>query len=143
MPNSGDRADRGFLSRVFDMDKEVIIGKRNVAVTLDRGMVTFKDLRGVEPKREYEIDPSVRATVESGGSIDRRTSATRVAAGALLTGGVGAIIGAIAKKKVDRRELYLVIEADEWAELVELKPKHGAQAREFAQKINLAAGRTR
>lgn len=139
MKNPDDR--RGFLGKLFDPEKHAMLGKRNMAVTLYRDTLTIDEQLGnpLADKREYHLDSSVRASVEAGGSIDRRTSATRVAAGAVLTGGVGAIVGAIAKKKVDKRELYLVIEADEWAELVELKPKHGAQAREFAQKINLAA----
>lgn len=120
--------------------RAVLIGKRDVVVKLDGNTLTVNNLRDVlDGKVEYRLNASVRATVEAGGNIDRRTSATRVATGAILTGGVGAIIGAIAKKKVDKRELYLVVEADEWAELVELKPKHGAQARELAQAINLAA----
>lgn len=134
---------RGVLGRIFNAEKEVMVGKRDVVVKLHRGTLTINNLRDpIGGKTSYNLDASVQARVESGGSIDRRTTATRVAAGALLTGGVGAIVGAIAKKRIDLRELYLVVEADEWAELVELKPKQGAQARELAQKINLAARST-
>jgi hypothetical protein len=70
-------------------------------------------------------------------------SATRVGVGALIAGPVGALLGGMAKKKVDQRELYLVIEASTWADLVEVDPDRGRHAREFArefaQAINLAA----
>ena len=53
------------------------------------------------------------------------------------------LIGATAKKskdvKVDKRELYLLVEAEAWAETVELEPDKGKQARELAQAINIAA----
>ena len=67
-----------------------------------------------------------------------RSTLTRMGAGGLVLGPVGMLIGATAKKskdvyKVDKRELYLLVEAEAWAETVELEPDKGKQARELAQ----------
>jgi len=40
---------------------------------------------------------------------------------------------------VDKRELYLHVEAETWAETVELHPEKGKQPRGLAQAINVAA----
>lgn len=64
-------------------------------------------------------------------------------AGGLVLGPIGILIGATAKKskdvKVDTRELYVLIEAETWAETVKIDPDKGTEARALAQAINVAA----
>jgi hypothetical protein len=64
-----------------------------------------------------------RATVETQGQIrGRRTVKT---------------LG-MHQKKIDERELFLSIEGQGWAISVQVDPKDGAEAREFAAKVNAA-----
>jgi len=64
-------------------------------------------------------------------------------AGTLVAGPLGLLAGAAARKgktqTVDTRELYLLIEGDDWADLIKCNPNHGETARAFAQQINVAA----
>lgn len=73
------------------------------------------------------------ATVDSAGEIDKRITATRL----VLTGPFALAF----RKKKDKRELYLMIEGDGDAFVVEVDPKKGAEARKFAAKLNTAASR--
>lgn len=82
---------------------------------------------------------SARVLVETAGQLDRRTTLTRVAAGGFLFGPAGAVVGALAKKKVDHRELYLVVDGDLYAWAVPVNPNKGAEARAFAAKVNTAS----
>lgn len=71
------------------------------------------------------------ATVDTAGQLSRRMTATRL----VLTGPL-----ALAwRKKKDDREVYLLIEGQGWAISAPVDPKRGAQARDFAAKINAAA----
>jgi hypothetical protein len=64
---------------------------------------------------------------------------TRTAAGLVLGGFGGALVGASARKKGGA--IFLVFEAEDWADLVELNPKNVSDASKFAQRINLIARR--
>jgi hypothetical protein len=72
-----------------------------------------------------------RATVETAGDIDRRITATRL----ILTGPFAFGL----RKKKDKRELYLTVEGGDFAFVVEVNPKKGADARKFAAMVNVAA----
>lgn len=115
--------------------RESLIGKGSVVVELDGAFLTIR--RGVFDKTTHQIDESVAASVETAGNITTRPTVTRTAAGVVIAGPVGALLGLSARKKVDKRELYLLVEGADWAEVVELKPKQGAQARKLAQRINV------
>lgn len=71
-----------------------------------------------------------RATVESSGQLERRVTATRL----ILTGPLAFGL----RKKKDSRQLFLTVEGDGFAFVVEVDPKRERQAREFAAKINAA-----
>lgn len=81
----------------------------------------------------------LHATVEATGAVTRRTTATRVIAGGALFGPAGAIVGAVARKREDQRELYLHIDGPDhyWVEAVD--PRKGAEARQFVASIQNAA----
>jgi hypothetical protein len=101
----------------------------------------YKD-RILAPEGVRLMDEHVRATVESGGSIQRtqRPTLTRMALGSILPG--TALIPGLAMPKTtvhDDRELYFVIEHPEWARLMKLDPSLGEQARAVAVAINQAA----
>jgi hypothetical protein len=95
----------------------------------------------------HPLTPDVQARVNAAGSLaayaKSRSTLTRMGAGGAMLGPVGMLIGANAKKskdvKVDTRELYLLVEAETWAETVKLNPGKGKEARALGQAINLAA----
>lgn len=72
-----------------------------------------------------------RLSVDTAGELDKRITATRL----ILTGPFALAF----RKKKDRRELYLTVEGQGAAFVVELDPKKGADARKWAAKINALA----
>jgi hypothetical protein len=99
------------------------------------------------PSGFHWLNPNVRAAVDSAGNLMKwqksRTSLTRIGVGGLVLGPLGALVGASSKKHrtgtADTRELYLIVEGDDWADTAKCNPNEGKRAREFAQAINLAA----
>lgn len=83
------------------------------------------------------------ALVDTAGNLatKSRASLTRMAAGGLLLGPVGAVLslGFKKHKNVDKRELYLLIESPEFASVVQCDPDKGLQARQFAARVNTQA----
>ncbi|MGC0364834.1 hypothetical protein ABH922_002818 [Rhodococcus sp. 27YEA15] len=78
-----------------------------------------------------------RATVEVGGT-QRRTTATRMVVGSVVTLGVGTAIGAMAKKKTNN--IYLTIDLEDGQVImVEAKSKQESNARKFAAAVNQAS----
>lgn len=82
--------------------------------------------------------PGTAATVQTAGQLRERTTATRVAAGAILAGPLGAVLGGLFRKKIDDRTLFLTIEGDGYAWVVEVDIKEERQARQFAAALNVA-----
>ncbi len=76
---------------------------------------------------------AVSATIEQDLSIERVT-ATRVVAGALIAGPVGAVIGALVKKR-EAGDSYLVIDTPETQWLVTVNSKAVAAARAVLTQI--------
>lgn len=72
-----------------------------------------------------------RAVVDTVGQLTARITATRL----VLTGPLA--LGW--RKRVDTRELYLMIEGVGWAISVPVDPDQGPKARAFAAKVNAAA----
>lgn len=97
--------------------------------------------------REYSLTPGTKARVDTAGNLaaysKSRSTVTRMAAGGMLLGPAGLVAGAAARKSKDRvkdvRELYVLIESEEWAETVRLDPDQGEAARRLVQQLNLAA----
>lgn len=80
------------------------------------------------------------AEFESGSDIGGRTTLTRVAAGAIIAGPVGAVVGGLFKK--DRNRVYVTITfADGEVAVVDAPAKHESKIRDFAAKVNAAATR--
>ena len=81
----------------------------------------------------YYIGPSTKATVDTAGNIavTRRATLTRFA----LLGFGPALL--FQKKQVhDARELYLLIEDDDWMTIVACDPSEGEKVRRVAARIN-------
>ena len=96
--------------------------------------------RGITVAGEKIIHPDgsgplagARATVDSGGGIDRRLSLTRV----VFTGGLGLFW----KKKVDYRETYMLVEGDGFAFVIKVPQKQNMRARKFAAWITSEGSR--
>lgn len=78
------------------------------------------------------------AYIENGANIGSRITATRVAAGLVLAGPIGGIIGGMAKK--DRNKIYVLIETtNNEVVSIEAKAKDETKARAFINKVNAAA----
>lgn len=85
--------------------------------------------------KRFELQSGIQATVDSAGNISRtrRFTLTRTAAF-----GLGTLFMPKATKH-DDRELYLLVESSEWAEVVKLDPKRRREAQQLAQQIVLAS----
>ena len=140
------RAESEYASRMKQARKAVDKAAAPIKIqTLGRVLLTDERLQ--TPNGQHPLTPDVQARVDTAGSLaayaKSRSTLTRMGAGGLVLGPVGMLIGATAKKSkdvtVDKRELYLLVEAETWAETVKLNPDKGTQARALAQAINLAA----
>lgn len=81
------------------------------------------------------------AEFESGADVGGRTTLTRVAAGAIIAGPVGAIVGGMFKK--DRNRVYVTITfPDGDVVVVDGPAKDESKVRSFAQKVNAAGPRS-
>lgn len=93
--------------------------------------------------KTFVMNTSVRASVDTGGNFSQhsRSTLTRMAAGGLLLGPVGMLAGGMVKKSqnADLRELYLLIEGDDFAAAITCNPNLGSAARQAAAAINQAA----
>lgn len=78
------------------------------------------------------------AEFESGADIGGRTTLTRVAAGAIIAGPVGAIVGGMFRK--DRNRVYVTISfADGEVAVIDGPARDESKLRAFAAKVNAAA----
>lgn len=97
----------------------------------------------VLPQGTFPLTAAVTAGVDTAGNlaVGSRSSLTRIAAGGLLFGPVGAIVGGVAKKRVmhDTRELYLLIQGEGFAALITCHPDDGEKVRRFALALTQAA----
>jgi hypothetical protein len=82
------------------------------------------------PASECEI------LIDTGANVSARVTGTRVAAGALLAGTTGALIGAIAKK--DRSAVYMTVITPDDMFLEKISGLDEVKARDFAMKVKRA-----
>jgi hypothetical protein len=93
------------------------------------GVVVKDDM--IRHGRESLPLAGAHVTVDAAGEIDKRITATRL----VLTGPFALAF----RKKKDRRELYLMVEGEGGAFVVEVDPKKGGDARRFAARVNTMA----
>lgn len=78
-----------------------------------------------------------RATVETSGTVTSRATMTRMVTGAIIAGPVGAIIGYGAKKKVDDRVIFVLIQDTEGSQILLSSGKENeAEVRRWAAQFN-------
>ncbi|MFB7724127.1 hypothetical protein [Nocardia sp. NPDC056100] len=105
-------------------------------IRISRGMVSA-------PGQEPISAAGARASVESSGALVKRATVTRIAAGGLLFGPVGAIAAGLgAKKTVEDRRLFVLVENAVGEQLiVEVHAKHEAEVRRWAVRFNTKRAR--
>ncbi len=126
------------------LDRATALGDSTIASFAGKtGKVKVSATQIKVPSGVFPMNPRVQAAVDTAGElvVSRRPTLTRMAAGGLLFGPIGALLGAgVTKKEVaDKRELYLLIEGDEFASLIQCDPDKGQKARQTATAINQAA----
>ena len=137
--------------RVYDtavkQAADAVAAARTPRTLASAGPITITETSILVNGNARPLTPGITAQVDASGDVQKyatsRTTATRVVAGAVLFGPVGAIVGGTAKKgKVhtqDTRQLYLIVTGPDWQEVVQLHPDLGTQARQFAATLyNLA-----
>jgi hypothetical protein len=135
--------ERTHSSRLAELDRRIVALEDPRGVRLDAyGPVTLHALRIITPAGEAPLD-GAEASVDTAGALSerKRTTFTRLAVGGALLGPLGAVLalGFPKRKKVDGRELYLLIEAGAASCVLQVQPDDGARVRTFATQINAAA----
>ncbi len=99
------------------------------------GPVKVFDDRVTVNGKTFTLTPEVQATVDTAGNLSstRRHTVTRFA----LLGPLSLFTPK--KTKHDDRELFLLVEGPDWAELVKCDVKQQSATRQLAQSINVAA----
>ncbi|MGM0928843.1 MAG: hypothetical protein ACQEXN_03930 [Actinomycetota bacterium] len=146
-PNASDQEK--IWSGMYRKNTDGSIQARNPSVEKDSDVDTLSGIqlsagtisKGGEVHPLNGVSARVRSTTEVLPDV-RRTTATRVALGALTAGSTGAIVGAMAKKKVSGRVIKTVIlevtgPGFEWADQISPSMEH--VARSFAYRINKRA----
>jgi hypothetical protein len=101
---------------------------------------------GATVEKTRQVDATTRAEVSTSGQLTttRHSTVARTAAGAVLAGPVGAIVGHASKKgeTTETRRVYVSVESEGWSELFAFGGDYEHAARKLAQAINTSARRT-
>lgn len=133
------------LKDVIDAGKELsaAVADLKTAMQEERLQSLFPGLRFHDMTATYAglTQPIAGATavVDSAGALSQRPTLTRVALGAVLFGGVGAIGGGLLQKKTDTRQVFILIDGPLAAWTVPVKPDQFGDAQRFAGLFNTAA----
>jgi Short C-terminal domain len=110
-------------------------------LTTWRGVVVFQ--RWIRAPHGEGPILGTEVVVDTAGNlaVTRRATLTRMAAGGLLLGPLGALLstGVSKPKRHDVREVYLLIENPQFSSVVPCLPREGPKARQFAAQINTLA----
>ncbi len=136
-------AERGHAKRLAQLQEHIAAledprGKR----VADFGGCFLHEFVLLTPGGEVPLD-AVEASVDTAGnlSVTKRATLTRMAAGGLLLGGLGAVLslGFQKKEQQDTRELYLLLDAGPASVVIQADPDAGAEVRRFASAVNAFA----
>lgn len=84
---------------------------------------------------DWQNTSACHATVDTAGNLRDRATVTRVVAGAVVAGPVGAILGGLFRKRVDDTQTWLVITGEkDW--VVPVARSLAGMARQFAARVN-------
>lgn len=108
------------------------------------GSVTLTETTITTNQGTFPLGTDITAVADTAGNLatSSKTSLGRVAAGGILLGPAGLILGGVAKKTKmhDTRELYLLVEApDRFAALITCNPDDGQKVRQLAMSIKQAS----
>ena len=133
------RTDQKFARRLEENARRLeAIGKKFEGFTLHDDFTLYELPMITHRGQAYPL-PGARASIESAGIQRSRITATRVLGGAVLGSGTGALIGGMARK--DTSKIYIVVELITGATLTEeTDAKYEGDARQFADRVNAAAG---
>jgi len=136
-------AERGHAGRLAQLQDRIDAladprGKR----LADFGGCFLHEFVLITPGGEVPLD-AVEASVDTAGnlSVTKRATLSRMAAGGLLLGGLGAVLslGFQKKERQDTRELYLLLDAGPASVVIQADPDAGAEVRRFASAVNAFA----
>lgn len=143
------RAEKTQNKRVSSLEKQ--LQRARTPEKLDgfwstNGWARLFEDRVETSKGTIRLSPSVLADINTSGNlaIGGRSTLTRMGTGALIAGPLGFMVGMAAKKdrKVDTRELYLIVQDDSGGGIVvPCNPDQGAKVRQFALNLMAAARR--
>ena len=134
-----ERHQREYEARVKKAKKDLaaVEDPRGRKVGAYQGIILYQRWL-VTPQGEGSL-VGAQATVDTAGglAVKSRATLTRMAAGGLALGPLGAVLslGLKKHKDVDTRELYLLVESPAVATVVQCPADEGQKAREFAAKI--------
>ena len=123
--------------------ERVLAAARTPRTLTSAGPVIITETSIIVNGNARPLTPGITAQVDASGDIQKyatsRSTLTRIAAGGLIAGPAGMVVGGVAKKgKVhtnDTRQLYLIVTGPDWQEVVQLQPDLGTKARQFAATL--------
>jgi hypothetical protein len=142
------KADKNQRGRVSLLEKQV--RRARTPVKLDgfwstKGWARLFEDRVETSKGTIPLSSSVVADISTSGNlaIGGRSTLTRMGTGAVIAGPLGFMVGMAAKKdrKVDTRELYLIVQDHGGGIVVPCNPDGGEKVRQFALNLMAAARR--
>lgn len=90
------------------------------------------------PNKKWDVTGSTTQFLE--GHVGSRSTATRVAGGALLGGGAGAVVGSVAKKTTGNHLIMIDFADGDFLE-IKVKPEDLVQAQKFVMCMNAVSER--
>jgi hypothetical protein len=126
---SQERAARAAEFKLENDARKKALREYKRASTFFKGVTLTPDCIAYQGK-QYPLS-GTNASVETAGEINKRSTVTRYVV-------LGPLAGIAFKKSKDNRELYLTVEGEGFAFVVNLDPEKGLEARKFAAKINAA-----
>jgi hypothetical protein len=141
-----NRAEKDSKKRLRSVEKQ--LEKARQPEKLDglwsaKGWARLYEDRIETNKGTFALTPNLVVDVNSTGNlaIGGRSTLTRMGTGAIVAGPLGFMVGMAAKKdrKVDTRELYLIVQNESGGAVIACSPDHGEKVRQFALNIMGAA----
>lgn len=138
-PQKLARFKTDYVGRWQDIFKSSVIGG-----VLGAREFILHDAHIKTPSGLHPLTPNVTASVDTAGNLinKSRSTLTRMGAGTVIAGPLGLLAGAVAKKNttVDSRDVFLMVQGEDWADTTNCDPaKEAEKVRKFAQAVNVAA----